>query len=282
MAHTRRHLLSTGPDLSNGATENLGHVSSNSNRFDPIAPEEPEQTQPPIAKSSNKTAFLNGSLPQPCPSDSHFNAWLRCNQMVMSWIIHFVSPEIKSSIMFLDTVAAMWMELNNKFDQGNGPRIFELNESLISLHQGDDSVSAYFTKLKSMWDEINQLRPRTPCTCAASVDNFHFLNQDQVLQFLTGLNESFHAVRAQILLIDPFPPLSKVFSMIIQEERQRKLGSSINHNLVAAVPTTNTRPKKMHPPCSNCHKPGHLKEKCYFLHGFPPGYGDKRRNDDNH
>ena len=68
--------------------------------------------------------------------------------------------------------------------------------------------------------------------------------------------------------------------MVIQEERQRKLGSSINHNLVAAVPTTNTRPKKMRPTCSNCHKPGHLKEKCYFLHGFPPGYGDKRRNDD--
>ncbi|XP_062113934.1 uncharacterized protein LOC133824935 [Humulus lupulus] len=251
MARTRRHLPSTGPDLSNGATENLGHASSNSNRFDPIAPEEPEQTQAPIANSpiapspigpqpsiaqppihpssigqqpptvqtpippmlnknflqwrcdfkisigaKNKTAFLNGSLPQPCPSDSHFSARLHCNQMVMSWIIHSVSPEIKSSIMFLDIAAAMWMELNNRFDQGNGPRIFELNESLISLHQGDDFVSAYFTKIKSMWEEINQLRPRTPCTYAASVDNFHFLNQDQVLQFLTGLNESFHAVRA--------------------------------------------------------------------------------------
>uniref|UniRef100_A0A803PKB0 Reverse transcriptase domain-containing protein n=1 Tax=Cannabis sativa TaxID=3483 RepID=A0A803PKB0_CANSA len=50
------------------------------------------------------------------------------------------------------------------FLEGNGPRIFELNETLTYLHQGDDSVSAYFTKLTAMWDEINQLRPRIPCT----------------------------------------------------------------------------------------------------------------------
>lgn len=48
---------------------------------------------------------------------------------------------------------------------------------------------------------------------------------DYVLAFLMGLNESFSQVRSQILLIDPLAAINKVFSMVIQEERQRQLGA---------------------------------------------------------
>jgi hypothetical protein len=34
------------------------------------------------------------------------------------------------------------------------------------------------------------------------------------MQFLMDLNESFAAVRGQILLMDPMPPINKVFSLI--------------------------------------------------------------------
>uniref|UniRef100_A0A803PEA6 Retrotransposon Copia-like N-terminal domain-containing protein n=1 Tax=Cannabis sativa TaxID=3483 RepID=A0A803PEA6_CANSA len=74
----------------------------------------------------NKTAFLKGTLPSPPEIDPLHNHWTRCNQMVMSWILHSVTSVIKSSIMFLDTAAEMWTELHSRFDQGNGPRIFEL------------------------------------------------------------------------------------------------------------------------------------------------------------
>jgi hypothetical protein len=35
-----------------------------------------------------------------------------------------------------------------------------------------------------------------------------------------GLNDSFAQIRGQILLIDPLPSINKVFSLVIQEERQ--------------------------------------------------------------
>ncbi|XP_062089088.1 uncharacterized protein LOC133795651 [Humulus lupulus] len=181
--------------------------------------------------------------------------------------------------MFLDTTATILSELNTQFDQGNDPHIFELRETLIALHQKVDSVTYYFTKLKSIWDIINELRPRTPCTCAASLRNLDFHNQEHVLQLLIGLNESFYSVYAQILLIDLFPSLSKVFSMIIQEERQRKLGSFQTPNLLVVTTSTNnfsSKTKKPQPTCTNCKKIGHYVDKCYFLHGFPPGYGDKK------
>jgi len=43
--------------------------------------------------------------------------------------------------------------------------------------------------------------------------------EDQIIQFLTGLNEQFSVVKTQILLMDPLPSLNKVFSLVIQEER---------------------------------------------------------------
>ncbi|XP_062085347.1 uncharacterized protein LOC133791433 [Humulus lupulus] len=112
--------------------------------------------------AKNKIAFLTRALPQPRPDDLLLNYWLRCNQMVMSWILHSISQEIKSSIMYLDSAIAIWSELNHRFDQGNGPRIFKMDETLITLHQRHDSVSAYFTKLKAIWDEIAELRPVPP------------------------------------------------------------------------------------------------------------------------
>ncbi|XP_062075092.1 uncharacterized protein LOC133779111 [Humulus lupulus] len=126
--------------------------------------------------AKNKTGFLTGTIPQPSSDHHLFDSWSRCNQMVMSWIIHSVSPEIKSSIIYLDSAVAMWTELNTRFNQGNGPRIFDLRTSLISFQQGDDSVSAYFTKLKAIWDKINELRQRTPCTCAAANDSLKLQN----------------------------------------------------------------------------------------------------------
>jgi hypothetical protein len=51
-----------------------------------------------------------------------------------------------------------------------------------------------------------------------------------------GLNDSFSAIRAQILLTNPLPPLNKVFSLIIQEEKQREIiVNSMSHESAALL-----------------------------------------------
>uniref|UniRef100_A0A803P2J1 Uncharacterized protein n=1 Tax=Cannabis sativa TaxID=3483 RepID=A0A803P2J1_CANSA len=238
------------------------------------------------------TQFLATTLTVENCFDGSRSSRSSCNQLVISWILHSVSPEIKSSIMYLDTATEMWTVLNSRFNQGNGPRIFELNETLTYLYQGDDTVSAYFTKLISMWDKINQLRPRINYTCAFTAQTQDHINHDQVLQFFKGLNETYHATRYQILLIYPFPPLNKVFSMVIHQERQRTLGNRLTPPITAATNTNpplapdpnpavnkNSKNKRPRPHCTHCQKLGHYKDKCYFLHGFPPGYGKPRSSD---
>ena len=98
-----------------------------------------------------------------------------------------------------------------------------------------------------------------------------------------GLNENFSHIRGQILLIDPLPSINKVFSLIVQEERQRMISSSstsFNPNTTAlltrTIPPTRfagnrpSYPRKDRSICSHCNVPGHTIEKCYRLHGFPP------------
>ena len=59
--------------------------------------------------------------------------------------------------------------------------------------------------------------------------------EDYIFQFLMGLNESYSHVRAQILMIGSLPSINKVFSLVIQEERQRNLSSfSLNQHSSAA------------------------------------------------
>ncbi|XP_062103809.1 uncharacterized protein LOC133814919 [Humulus lupulus] len=239
--------------------------------------------------AKNKTQFINGSLTQPPPHDPFFHAWIQCNNMVMAWILQSVSREIAASIMFQDSASAMWNDLHERFNQGNGPRIFQLQTSVHTIKQGDSDVNSYFTRLKGIWDELKEFQPIIPCSCGCKCGAVErllgYYHRDQIMQFLAGLNDSFSSVRAQILLYDPLPPLSKVFSMISQEERQRSLGHTIPFIAATAGSHTSTKPpssrsKKPRPTCSHCLKPGHLVEKCFFLHGFPPGYGDKRRQDE--
>ena len=110
-----------------------------------------------------------------------------------------------------------------------------------------------------------------------------------VMQFLIRSNESFAAVRGQILLMDPMPPINKVFSSIRQEERQRSIGSmngSLNNPFVestallcktkgpkvAAIASKQLYQKKERPQCTHCGLFGYIVDKCYKIHGFPPGY----------
>jgi hypothetical protein len=70
----------------------------------------------------------------------------------------------------------MWSDLQERFSQSNGPRIFQLQKRISSLTQRSNSVSAYYTQLKGLWDELLSFRPISNCTCGGSkvlVDHHH-------------------------------------------------------------------------------------------------------------
>ncbi|KAE8686564.1 hypothetical protein F3Y22_tig00111059pilonHSYRG00292 [Hibiscus syriacus] len=231
--------------------------------------------------AKNKLGFVDGSIQAPDPSMVNwFNAWTRANNLVNSWLLNSLSKDIAASLLYHTTAAEIWKDLVDRFQQANVPHLFHLKKRLCELVQDKLSLSNYYTQLKIVWDElfsIRQLCSCLQCNCGGVQRMLAEQQQEQVIQLLMGLIESYAHIRGQILLMDPLPPISKVFSLIVQEEHQRNIQYS--HPIseptfaVKSHPSTNTR--KNRPLCSHCNLLGHTKDRCYKLIGCPPGYNSK-------
>ena len=67
-----------------------------------------------------------------------------------------------------------------------------------------------------------------PCVCGSKSSQLDAQHKEHVFCFLMGLSDSYGTLIGQILLIEPFPSLSKVFSLILQEEKRRSIGNTVN------------------------------------------------------
>ena len=251
--------------------------------------------------SRNKFGFMNGSIPKPDPSSPLFNSWSRCNTTVLLWLTNSLSMELKASVIYINTAKDLWIDLKDRLSQGNTPRLFELQKEISHLSQGSLLMSSYFTKFKTLWDEFVNYQPFTICTCACTcgskTSQLEAQHKEHVFRFLMGLNDSYGNVISQILLIEPFPSLSKVCSLILQEEKKRSIGHGfhiVQSSNDVAMYANNSRgfhanqghnhggkgnnSKKDRPVCTYYGLTGHIADKCYKLHGYPPGYKPKGSN----
>ncbi|KAF5468774.1 hypothetical protein F2P56_012899 [Juglans regia] len=149
----------------------------------------------------NKLGFIDGRISKPIQdSDPLLIPWERCNDMIIAWIQHSVGSEHRSSIAHADTAANVWKDLRERFSIQNAPRIFQLTKSISSLIQDNESVSQYYNQLKSFWDELEIYEPMPTCTCGSLMTLTGYNHRHKVMQFLMGLQDSYDAIRAQILL----------------------------------------------------------------------------------
>jgi hypothetical protein len=96
----------------------------------------------PIMDDSNPCQLHNGDnlgillVIQPLNgSSASYGSWKRCDTMVLSWILNSLSKEISASVIYLDTSIEVWKDLNEKFSQSSGPRVYQLQKAIASLNQ---------------------------------------------------------------------------------------------------------------------------------------------------
>lgn len=244
--------------------------------------------------AKNKVGFIDGYVVKPPPEDPFHNAWVRCNITVCSWILNSVSQEISESLLYIRSAVVIWEELKDQFHQSNRFRVFQLCKSLAELQQGSLSVTAYLTRLKTLWNELKQFRSDPVCTCGGLRALAETHQEDCIIQFLMGLNESYANIRSQVLMMEPLPSLSKVFSLVVQEERHRTIQlsqfssesmvipeNSINATLVSGNSYDVKQERRDRFYCTHCKAKGHSKERCYKLIGYPPGFKSRARSGSN-
>lgn len=172
--------------------------------------------------AKNKLGFVNGTCVKPDENSPNLSHWERCNNLVLSWLLHSVEPDIRRSILYYQTAVEVWKELEERYTQSNAPRKFQVHKHIGSLTQGNLSIAAYYTELKSSWDEYMSLLCVPACTCGSGSVFLGILNEQQVMQFLMGLNDDYKHVRGNILMMQPLPTLSQAYRLILQEEKQRE------------------------------------------------------------
>ncbi|VFQ73338.1 unnamed protein product [Cuscuta campestris] len=47
--------------------------------------------------------------------------WERCDNMVFSWILHSIQPDLAEAFLYASSSAELWKELEERFRQSNGP-----------------------------------------------------------------------------------------------------------------------------------------------------------------
>ncbi|XP_027345097.1 uncharacterized protein LOC113857424 [Abrus precatorius] len=196
--------------------------------------------------SKNKFKFVNENLPK--PSDDFDPSRVDDNLCNFSDLVHLSKSFIK------------------------------LQQEILNFKQGTYTVTDYFTQLSTLWEEVNSFHPfpnfscSVRCVCVTSTCEKLYRSEDYVMKFLAGLNDELDVVKTQILMIDPFPTLDRVFSLVLQQER--RISPNIMDDSHAFVNASDSRNKnygnskeKNYRYCDHCKRPSHTKDFCYKLHG---------------
>lgn len=98
----------------------------------------------------NKLGFINGCLKKPAADDSNYAAWERCNDIIISYILRSLETSIARSVIYLNTAAEIWKDLEERFSQTSGPQFYTLQQNLPEVSQGSASIADYFTQIKGV------------------------------------------------------------------------------------------------------------------------------------
>lgn len=221
--------------------------------------------------------------------------------MICSWIFKLVHASIAQSIMHLDRAQAVWEDLQRRFAQCDAQKIAILQNEIFNLKQGSLSVNDYYTRCRTLWEQMNTLRPLPVCKCVPRcscdlVDGVRKEREtDQIIRFLQGLNDDFNNLKSNVLVLDPLPEVYKVFVMAEKVERQNALAnltlgnnevSQANavqsehapneYDMVAAMNSSynsrRTSNSNKGAKCTYCGMSGHTVDKYFKKHEYPPGW----------
>ncbi|PNX84751.1 hypothetical protein L195_g040814, partial [Trifolium pratense] len=220
--------------------------------------------------AKNKIGFINGSIKAPSEIDqsAEYALWNRCNSMILSWLTHSVEPDLAKGVIHAKTAQQVWEDFKDQFSQKNAPAIYRIQKSLASLSQGTMAASTYFTKIKGLWDELETYRTLPTCNQMKAHDEQR--EEDRLMQFLMGLNDTYSTVRTNILMMSPLPNVRQAYSLVIQDETQRQMSSETTENFSIAAAAnshsnnfSNKHFKNKH--CEHCNRDGHTIIECRTL-----------------
>ncbi|XP_052297240.1 uncharacterized protein LOC102606840 [Citrus sinensis] len=79
----------------------------------------------------NKLGFVDGTITK--PDDDDGGKWQRCNDPVRSWVLNSISSKLACSVLYAQSARELWLDLQERFQQTNASKIYELRQAISSL-----------------------------------------------------------------------------------------------------------------------------------------------------
>ena len=80
--------------------------------------------------------------------DPAFKSWKAENSMVMSWLINSMNPEIGETFLLYSIAGEIWQaDREIFFNSENVSELFETENTMHDLHQGEMFVTQFFSSL---------------------------------------------------------------------------------------------------------------------------------------
>ncbi|KAM5575515.1 hypothetical protein ABKV19_014467 [Rosa sericea] len=248
----------------------------------------------------HKMGHVTGTIKAPTNDQSEeYVKWEDADGLVLSILYKAMTDEVVHLIIGCDTAAEVWKTLNDLYlNESDFSQIYELLCKATRMKQDGQAVLVFYTQLKNVWAEFDQRRPNK--LKDAEDIAWYVKEKERVHQFLSGLDARHDSAKGELLRRQESPSLIEAFNYIRKDESQqdsaRGVISEISSLTVQAKPSraqgpppgftaphSGLRPMTQAPSsvansglvCQHCNLPGHVKETCYKLVGYPTGYFSK-------
>lgn len=109
-------------------------------------------------RAKNKLGFINGKIDVSNIDSNEYEQWLKVDSIIFSWLLNSISKELVDALLYVAIAQDLWFELEKRFNECNGPLMYQLKRKISSFFQENMHVIVYFTKLKKLWDELSCLK----------------------------------------------------------------------------------------------------------------------------
>ncbi|VFQ88089.1 unnamed protein product [Cuscuta campestris] len=123
--------------------------------------------------SKMKIGFINGKCRKPNnPDEPNYAQWERCDNMVFSWILNSMQPDLAEAFLYAKSSEELWNELEERFGESNGPLIYQIEKKIADIKQNNDSVGKGNGQRQNGYNRTDPRKGKKMCEYCKETSHF--------------------------------------------------------------------------------------------------------------
>ncbi|XP_071685400.1 uncharacterized protein [Lolium perenne] len=191
-----------------------------------------------------------------------YDVWIARDQQVLRYLLSFLSSDMLSHVLGLETSAEVWKTINSLTTTQSKARAQHLRSALNDTKKGNMSAEKYFAKMKVLASELTAVgKP---------------LDDDELIWYmLHGLGEDYNNLKTEVRA-NPSTSLTDLYNQLQSFDQMHKLGDSVAEEFVSSANLARRAPDR--PPTYGARQDDYRRDDYRDRrdHRRPDDYRDRR------